>query len=115
MKGIIYKITNDINDKIYIGKTEEKLNERWSKHIYDAALTNSKNRPLYNAINKYGIQHFFITEIESCNIEELSEREKYWITYYNSYYNGYNATLGGEGISKYNKEAILKLWQDGKT
>lgn len=115
MKGIIYKITNDINDKIYIGKTEEKLNERWSRHIYDATLTNSKNRPLYNAINKYGIQHFFITEIESCNVEELSEREKYWIAYYNSYYNGYNATLGGEGISKYNKEVILKLWQEGKT
>ena len=35
MKGIIYKITNDINDKIYIGKTEGKLNERWSKHMYD--------------------------------------------------------------------------------
>jgi len=47
------------------------------------------------AIHKYGKENFIIEEIEKCNQELLNEREKYWISFYNSYENGYNSTLGG--------------------
>jgi hypothetical protein len=48
-------------------------------------------------MNKYGNEHFHIEEVEECPLEILSEREKYWIKYFFSYENGYNATMGGDG------------------
>jgi hypothetical protein len=48
-------------------------------------------------MRKYGIENFDIKEIECVDNKELSEREMYWIKYYNTYYDGYNATKGGEG------------------
>ena len=72
--GYIYKITNDINDKIYIGKTEFNIEKRFQEHIKDSEKL-YKNRPLYNAMNKYGIEHFKIELIEETNNTE--EREKY--------------------------------------
>ena len=65
-----------------------------------------KNRPLYNAFNKYGIEHFSIHLIEECDENILGEREKYWIKYYNSKENGYNATLGGDGSTLYDYDEI---------
>lgn len=56
-----------------------------------------EKRPLYNAMNKYGIHHFQIELVEECDLSVLSDREIYWIDYYNSYYTGYNATKGGDG------------------
>lgn len=103
--GFIYKVTNDINEKIYVGQTAFSIEERWSEHLKDRLQQKSKNRPLYNAMNKYGIEHFKVEQIEECPLEQLSEREIYWIEYYNSYENGYNATRGGEGtriIKDYN-------------
>lgn len=47
------------------------------------------------AIHKYGKDKFHISLIEEVSVEKLNEREKYWITYYDSYNNGYNLTLGG--------------------
>lgn len=103
--GFIYKVTNDINEKVYIGQTAFTIEERFAEHCKDRLQDKSKNRPLYNAMNKYGIEHFQIEQIEECPIDKLSEREIYWIEYYNSYENGYNATRGGEGtrtIKDYN-------------
>ena len=102
----IYKITNDINDKIYIGKTAFQIEKRFKEHCQDSQRY-YENRPLYNAMNKYGIEHFKIEEIEQCNDEQSNEREQYWIKYYDSYNNGYNATLGGEGTFQFNHELIL--------
>jgi len=50
---------------------------------------------LYKAFNKYGIENFTFEEIEQVDNSILDEREKYWIEYYDSYFNGYNSTLGG--------------------
>ena len=72
----IYKIINDINNKIYIGKTTGTVEKRFQEHIKDSKKY-YKNRPLYNAMNKYGIEHFKIEPIEKCNLDILSEREKY--------------------------------------
>lgn len=105
--GYIYKITNDVNQKIYIGKTESSIEERWKEHCKDAKRSSLQEiRPLYRAIKKYGIEHFHIEEIGEYPNEQLNEMEIYWIAYYQGFGKGYNATKGGDGKSLYDYEAI---------
>lgn len=73
----IYKIYNDINEKVYIGKTNYSIQKRFQEHCRDSKKDKDERRPLYNAMNKYGIEHFFIEEIEECSIEDSGNREKY--------------------------------------
>ena len=108
----IYKIYNDINNLLYIGKTEDTIKNRWAKHIW-SCQNEPQNYKLYNAMNRYGIDKFHIIQIEECPSEELSERERFWIKYYDSYNNGYNLTPGGDGCPIYDRNDILSLWQDG--
>jgi hypothetical protein len=61
-------------------------------------------------MNKYGIEHFHIELIEETDSPE--EREIYWIEQYNSYHNGYNATLGGDGSCIYDYDLILSLLKE---
>lgn len=113
--GYIYKITNKINNKIYIGKTINSIQHRWNDHI-DAQKNKRANYLLYKAINKYGIENFTIEQVEECDNILLNEREKYWIKIFGSYCangHGYNMTIGGEGVMKYSDEDILKLWNQG--
>lgn len=110
----IYKITNKLNGKIYIGKTEYTIEKRWKEHISKVDAYAGK-RPLYSALKKYGIDNFSLEKIEECNSEEVDEKEKYWIEFYDSYENGYNATLGGEGVSLCNNNIIFALWNNNKT
>lgn len=115
--GYIYKITNDINNKIYIGQTCDSLQNRFYKHRWEARNVRNTSCPLYNAMNKYGIEHFNISLIEECDNSMLDAREKYWIAYYNTYFDkktGYNATIGGEGNGKLNPQTIISLWEQGK-
>lgn len=111
----IYKIINDINDKVYVGKTVQTQEERFSEHIRAAKKNEVKNRPLYYAIRKYGIEHFSIQQIEECSVNEVNEREIYWIEKQDSYNSGYNATKGGEGKFKYNYDLIYSLYKKGYT
>ena len=114
MNGYIYKIVNDINDKVYIGKTLASIEKRFYEHCKDSKDLHKENRPLYKAMNKYGIEHFSIQEIEQVSINDLSQREQYWINQYDSYHNGYNATLGGEGKQVYDYEVIIQSFLSGK-
>ena len=82
MKGYIYLIENKINEKKYVGKTYLNIEKRWKQHCNDSKRF---NRPLYQAMKKYGIENFSIKEIEYC--DNLEEREKYWISFYDSYHN----------------------------
>ena len=112
----IYKITNKINNKVYIGKTLKTIEERWREHISDYSKIRNEKRPLYDAMNKYGIENFTIEEIEKCSVDVVNEREKYWIQYYNSYIGfedskGYNATLGGDGKHYINYEEVCLLYE----
>ena len=89
----IYKITNLINDKFYIGKTTKTLAKRWEKH-----QKHNKCPKLYNAIQKYGASNFKIENVEFCtSLKELNEREKYWIRILNATKKGYNIAKGGDG------------------
>lgn len=97
MQGI-YKITNLINQKSYIGKSKN-IEERWKSHLRPSSWAAQPNKPLYRAFKKYGIQNFSFTVLEELleYDKNSNEKEKYWIQYFNTYKNGYNATLGGDG------------------
>ncbi len=112
--GYIYKISNDINNKVYIGKTLASISERWKEHLSDMDKRKNEKRPLYAAMRKYGTSHFHIEEIEQCSNDIINERECYWIDFYDSYGNGYNATKGGDGKPYADVEAITTLWNEGK-
>lgn len=112
--SFIYKITNQINGKSYIGKTNLPfIQERFKEHIQDSKRTRMKKRPLYSAMNKYGCENFKIEQIEECFPDEAGEREKYWIEYYNTYKYGYNATLGGDGKQFYNYDIFIEEYKNG--
>lgn len=106
----IYIIKNSINDKVYIGKTNFSIEKRWKEHLRDYKRIRNEKRPLYNAMFKYGVKNFYIELLEECSLEEATNREKYWINFYDSYHNGYNATLGGDGKTYLNYKKILSLY-----
>lgn len=106
MNGYIYKITNDVNGKMYIGLCATSIQQRFQTHCQDRKTY--KDRPLYRAMNKYGIEHFHIEVIEECLLDDLAERERYWIAFYDTYKTGYNATFGGEGRLLYDHQLIYE-------
>ena len=75
---LIYKITNKINNKIYIGQTKLSLEKRFYYHIYDSLKSQDVNIKLHNAIRKYGVENFNIALLEQCESKtQLDERERY--------------------------------------
>ena len=106
--SFIYKIINNINNKIYVGKTNLTIQERFNQHCRDSQKISEQTRPLYRAMNKYGIENFTIELIEECPTDLASFKEQYWIGYYKGYENGYNATKGGDGIQLFNHFEIAK-------
>lgn len=109
----IYKITNKINNQCYIGQSV-KIEDRFKKHQTIAFNPNERayDYPLYRAIRKYGLENFSFDIIEECLVSQLNEKEKYWVSYYNSFFNGYNLTLGGDGSAVVDKENIIQIIQD---
>ena len=113
----IYKATSITTKKVYIGQSCQTLEKRMSQHLYKATSDYDPNNHFHNAIRKYGFQDFVFQIIEDgiTNNEILDEREKYWINYYNSYYDGYNSTLGGESGLRRDDLVIAALFHDGYT
>ena len=88
----IYKITNIQNNKIYIGQTIRPIEQRFHRHINDA-LNNILDTHFARAIRKYGKDSFIIETIDTAQTQdELNQKERYWIQYYNSVQEGYNET-----------------------
>ena len=109
----IYKITNLVNGKEYIGQTSLSIQERFKQHIHDANKGYYNHRPLYNAFNKYGIENFIVEELEECNTEEVNQKEIEYINKFDTYSNGYNATLGGEGTVTIDYDKVLEKYRMG--
>ena len=65
--AFIYKITTDINQKVYIGKTEQTVEKRFKEHCQDYKRKRCEKRPLYSAMKKYGIEHFHVELVEETN------------------------------------------------
>ena len=99
--GYIYKITNMLNNKVYIGQTVKTVQKRFTQHKNNSNKDYFSQIVLYKAFNKYGFENFCCEEIEEVPNHLLDEREKYWIEYYDSYFNGYNSTLGGRATQLY--------------
>ena len=97
--GEIYKITNILNGKVYIGATKRNLRIRKEEHLksYNNKNLRIYNFKIYKAMRKFGIENFEFETIEICKNELLSEREKYYIKLYDSKNNGYNEAIGGKG------------------
>ena len=96
--GYIYKITNKLNNKVYIGQTICQPSKRWYHHLADANL--GSNVKFHRALRKYGKDNFTRDIIEEIDDELLDEREIYWIEYYDSFKNGYNSTKGGDVVPR---------------
>jgi group I intron endonuclease len=97
---LVYKVTNRVNGKVYIGKTIRTLESRWKQHIYYA---NRGNRPpIAIAIRSYGPDAFDVSPLAFSNsLPELNDLEREYIQEFRSYDRkyGYNLTLGGDGAS----------------
>lgn len=100
MIGYLYHITNQFNNKAYIGKTND-IDRRISRHFLELRKGQHHSRKLQRAFDKYGDKAFKVTYETFFDIteEELSEKEILEIKKFDSYNNGYNETLGGEGHS----------------
>ena len=148
MQGVVYILTNKLNGMMYIGQTEN-LERRIKHHLNAAKRVGSRNegQPIVHAIREFGIEAFYCAVLETVNADTkeelhalLDEREKFYITKYDTINKGYNITLGGRGmfgfipsesarlaISKANKgkiiseahkdavrQATIKRWNDGE-
>ena len=112
--GIIYKIENLVNGKVYIGQTIQGFDKRYSEnginsvekvynHHNHRRITNRYyNDHLLKSMNKYGLNNFKVNKIIDYAFSEyeLNIKEKCWIQYYDSFYNGYNRTFGGDDSMK---------------
>ena len=109
MCGYIYKITNNINGKIYIGKTKHSIEYRYNEHLKNARLGVKYVSYLYRAMNEYGTENFSVAEIECCDIDVLDERERFWIKELRSQDSkvGYNIQEGGNGGATRSSEFVL--------
>lgn len=111
---IIYMATNTVNCKSYIGKTTKVLSKRIYAHKWSSVKGEKHNvykSKFYNAIRKYGIESFVWEVLDIANnIEELNEKEKYYIDKFKTIENGYNISPGGNGGDSFsnhpNKEEI---------
>ena len=106
----IYQITNQINGKIYIGKTERTIQERWREHCKDYLRERCYDRPLYRAMRKYGLSNFTIELLEETDNPE--EREIFWIEQKGSFKHGYNATMGGDGKKYIDYDLVVATYKN---
>ena len=99
----IYKITNKINNKAYIGQSID-IEHRWKTHI----SRHSTCSAIHKAIEKYGTDNFIFEVLEECKQKELNDKEIYWIKYYNTFEDGYNLTRGGDCGFFYDIDAVYE-------
>ncbi len=110
----VYKITNKVTNKIYIGITNQGSGARYRHHWYESRIREPS--PIHRSMAKYGEDNFTLEIIDFADTyDELKEKEKYWIKQYNSTDKsiGYNLTEGGDGTfgRKHSEETKEKIRQ----
>lgn len=97
----VYCIENIIDNKKYVGITQQTIEQRYKAHLYNTKNKKSTNRKyLHRAMSKHGVDNFIVYEIDNATTkEELYEKEIYWIDKLDTKTNGYNLTDGGEGCT----------------
>lgn len=106
----IYKITNKINGKIYIGQSNN-CERRFQEHC-SPSRANQSRIPVDLAIKKYGKENFTFEIVEQCTLEQLNDKEEYWIKYFNSIEKGYNCNAGGNQASIGSNNGRAKLTEE---
>lgn len=98
----IYKIKNKVNGKVYIGQSID-IKRRWYAHKNELGRQVHCNSHMQKSWNKYGEENFEFSILEECDLNDIDEKEIFWISYYNSANQdfGYNLTDGGQGIHGY--------------
>ena len=110
----IYKITNKINGKVYIGQTIRPVEYRFNRHINDA-MHHVLDTHFARAIRKYGPDKWQLEVIDAAETQdELNQKERYWIQFYNSVKEGYNETdaiskSGGNTYRSKTKEELKEI------
>lgn len=110
-KSGIYCIENIVNNKKYIGQSKH-VHERWKKHVYELDCGKHYNDYLQKSWDKYGKENFKFSVLEYCDIENLDNREIYWISYYSTLdrNKGYNLKSGGQFLKNiYTDELRRKI------
>ncbi len=109
---LVYKVTNRLNNQVYIGQTTLSLNERRYRHEQESLNSYRKTVKFHNALLKYGFDNFLWEVIKECTSqEELDYYEKYYIQYYDSCNKekGYNLKYGGRSGGIFSEEAKKNL------
>lgn len=95
----VYKITNAVNGKIYIGQTMQRFQKRFIDHLYEAFVVKRKSK-LYTAMRKHGREAFSVSLLEElfppATIDDLNAAEERWVSHYRSVDDGYNLHPGGK-------------------
>ena len=96
MYGLIYRIINKINGKLYVGQTVKTIEKRWDGH---KRSSKTKDFPIYYAMRKYGIENFYIELLDTAqDQEELDLKEVYYSEFYDTMTpNVYNLIVGNGG------------------
>lgn len=108
---LVYKITNKLNGKTYVGKTSKSIEERFKKHFYNHW---SGETYLYRAMRKHGFDNFEIDIIEEV-VDDLDEREKFWISELQPDYNMTDGGEGGDTSNSPNFIAAMKHHHENRT
>ena len=106
----IYKITNQCNGKVYIGQSKD-IEERWKEH---KRKMNVRNTQLYQAMRFFGIENFAFEVIEECALDELNDKEKFYIQKYDSLNNGYNMSVIENKQYKIDWQIVTQIIKDLK-
>ena len=107
---VIYKVTNNINGKVYIGRTKNTVEHRWKQHCHNAKSKHAHFK-LQAAIREFGPENFSIVQIDcAATKEEADAKEVYWISHCNAVEEGYNISPGGRNGGHRKK---VKAVEDG--